>query len=1488
MENKDIKRLLSVPDKLLKEELNGSCYNEKIWIEDTEVPYKLCTILNETSCEVQVGYQGKNGVFQKKKVKKQLTQAVSSNHYVDDMCNLSELNEASVVQCLKARYINANLIHTYSGLFCVFINPWKKISNIYSEYVQDFYNNECKVEKILPPHIYYVAQSAYDGVLHGGKDQSILITGESGAGKTENTKKIIEYLIRVSKGSSDNYKMKDELIYSSVALEAFANAATIHNHNSSRVGKFIKIDFDKSGKLRTAKINCYLLEKSRVISQNPGDRNFHIFYQLLSDAVDRKTKDQLGLFKSANEYKFLTQGNAKNDLILKDKENGKCTINALVHLGFSEKDISQIFEILAIIILIGEIKFGERKGLDISFVESMVEVRDVCRLLQVDASKFVDALTQPTMKVGEKLIRKNQNLRKTLSSVYGLSKLIYDKLFNWVVDRCNKLFSKEEDSNGYAIGVLDMAGFEIMNNNSFEQFCINYTNERLQQFFNHFMFVKEQSEYMSEQIEWNQMNFGIDLQPSIDLIEKPMGLLTLLQEECIVPNGNDISMLEKMTKALTNELNIFQKAKQSIKNSSNKCHFTIKHYAGVVGYNIEGWVEKNRDLVDNNILEIMTTCEHFLIKSFFSNYVINNNNRRGSINSSTVTFMYREQLINLIDILHSTSAHFIRCIVPNYEKKPFVLNENLVLNQLKCNGVLEGIRICQRGYPNRIKFDDFIDRYKCLAIFDSAVEILCEYIPMDYEGYQIGLTKVFCKVGIISQLESLRKKYFYDCISKFQAICRWYLEQKILRQKYEEWDSILIIQENVKEFVYASDWDWYDLYNNVRQIIPMKQNEKKIIELDDHNKQLEKELKEIKIISLNIEKEMEHSEREIKLLQKELSLKDETSIKLRDELKRSENLLKFMEKRFEDQQCKLHKMQSFLKQNEKTLERLEEEKKCLSDEISKLKDRYHSEQTLRHNFESEYEEYFERCKELEHTNNQLLESSKNYVECLHAMEMKLDEQKDLHQKQSLENINLQRTITELNDNISKFDSLLSAERSAKRKIENLKDDIEDKLIELKEKVEKAKVKEENLKDQCIDKDRRIEKLELNIEQKAEYMEGCINELKKMHKQTQQEMKNQIDEYRKRCSKLEQENKTLKLRIESEMTILPQNGIERSFHEDTDSYSSYKSSRLGSRQPSFQSISSSYIMPSRLSISTSSTSRSLLKRRETEPDIYMKSSISEHSPTYGSLNRSPSFSSRNNLSRIGTQSSIDTSIGYGLMKNTSSSQLQEKKINDLEKQLQTVNQDYQLLKREVEVYKTNLADYERKNTSLINKNNRLVTENDNLDKKLEKYRDEMITIEDRLKKSQKEVGIWKQKYEEVNIESKNEILNQRKKNQERIEEIILDYNKKLQMYSNNDKNKIKLQEELEETRTLLDRTTAQLYEMEKHSKSQSLLGDNWENKYRNTMMELESLRDENAALKSKVRRQYKEIELLTQQNEIEEECNNFEKKVDLFHERVSYD
>ncbi|PIO64766.1 myosin head, partial [Teladorsagia circumcincta] len=624
-------------------------FENRIWIPDIDLGYRLAAVLDDGLNDVLVGFRDDQGFFEK--LLKKTIAETAARHLKPNM------EDAEVVY----------MTHTYCGLFCVVLNPWRTLP-IYTTDVMATYRTGVGDGY---PHVYMVAQSAYDGILRGGRNQSILITGESGAGKTENTKKIIEYILEccgcttkeqpqeLSNGLVNGYAthgsaVGGDVISAGVLLEAFGNARTTHNNNSSRFGSWVGAPTGPSLIDSIILLDSDLLEKSRVVNQDNGNRNFHVFYQLLSNAFPNEMREKLLLTQTADHYKFLNQGNACVDKEIDDVANGLLTDvrvyrkHAMDRLGITGDEKFEVYSALAACLLIGEIKFGERSGLDMSYVEGKQEVDAVTSLLGLKSSRLVEALTQPSIRVGDKVIRKNQNMQKSVFSAAALAKTLYERVFKWLLSKCNEAISANtsmltESIMSSFIGVLDIAGFEIVQKNSFEQLCINYTNEKLQAFFNHFMFVREQSEYLQEGIQWIQSDFALDLQPTIDVIEKPLGLLSLLEEECVVPNGSDQSLLQKLCTTLE-KYPQFKKAKHSQRCQSVR-HFTIKHYAGSVDYNIDSWVEKNRDVVENAILE--------------------------------------NQLSSLLDTLSSSSAHFIRCVVPNYERVPNKVDGPLVLNQLR-------------------------------------------------------------------------------------------------------------------------------------------------------------------------------------------------------------------------------------------------------------------------------------------------------------------------------------------------------------------------------------------------------------------------------------------------------------------------------------------------------------------------------------------------------------------------------------------------------------------------------------------------------------------------------------------------------------------------------------------------------------------------------------------------------------------------------------
>merc|ERR1719228_748176 len=471
----------------------------------------------------------------------------------EDMADLTCLNEASVLHNIKERYYSG-LIYTYSGLFCVVVNPYKRLP-IYTEKIIEIYKGKKRHE--VPPHVFAITDIAYRSMLQDREDQSILCTGESGAGKTENTKKVIQYLayVAASKPKSSSHlpasndgnlnfgELEQQLLKANPILEAFGNAKTVKNDNSSRFGKFIRINFDASGYIAGANIETYLLEKARVIRQQDDERTFHIFYQLLSGASADYKKNFI--LEDAKNYTFMTKGGLRipgTD----DAEEFGATISAMKVMGISDDDLHSIFRVISSVLLFGNMEFRQERNTDQATLPDNTVAQKVAHLLGIQVTDLTKAFLRPRIKVGRDYVTKAQTKEQVEFAIEAISKATYERLFKWFVTRINRSLDRTKRQGASFIGILDIAGFEIFELNSFEQLCINYTNEKLQQLFNHTMFILEQEEYQREGIEWKFIDFGLDLQPTIDLIEKPMGIMALVDEECWFPKATDKSFVEKM------------------------------------------------------------------------------------------------------------------------------------------------------------------------------------------------------------------------------------------------------------------------------------------------------------------------------------------------------------------------------------------------------------------------------------------------------------------------------------------------------------------------------------------------------------------------------------------------------------------------------------------------------------------------------------------------------------------------------------------------------------------------------------------------------------------------------------------------------------------------------------------------------------------------------------------------------------------------------
>ncbi|CAL8339629.1 unnamed protein product [Lota lota] len=805
---------------------------------------------------------------------------------MEDMAMLTNLNEASVLFNLRRRYASW-MIYTYSGLFCVTVNPYKWLP-VYTSLVVAAYKGKRRSE--VPPHIYSIADNAYNDMLRNRENQSMLITGESGAGKTVNTKRVIQYFANVAALGEGPAKkggtLEDQIIEANPAMEAFGNAKTLRNDNSSRFGKFIRIHFGPTGKLASSDIDIYLLEKSRVIFQQPGERSYHIYYQIMSQ---RKPEllDMLLISTNPYDYHFCSQGVTTVES-MDDGQELMGTDHAMDILGFLPEEKYGCYKIVGAIMHFGNMKFKQKQREEQAEADGTEIADKASYLMGISSADLIKGLLHPRVKVGHEYVVKGQNVEQVNYAVGALAKATYDRMFKWLVGRINRTLYTSLPRQ-YFIGVLDIAGFEIFDLNSFEQLCINFTNEKLQQFFNHHMFILEQEEYKQEGIEWTFIDFGLDLQACIDLIEKPLGIMSIMEEECMFPKASDSSFKAKMYDNHIGKSANFQKPRPD-KKRKFESHFELVHYAGVVPYNILGWLEKNKDPLNETVVLCFQKSSNKLLASLYETFIGSDSGtgnvkekRKKGASFQTVSQLHKENLNKLMTNLRSTQPHFVRCIIPNESKTPGIMDSFLVLHQLRCNGVLEGIRICRKGFPNRIIYADFKQRYRILnpqAIPDDkfvdsrkASEKLLASLDVDHNQYRFGHTKVFFKAGLLGVLEEMRDERLAKILTLLQAASRRRIMMMELLKMNEKKEALMIIQWNIRAFNAVKNWPWMKLFFKIKPLLRSAATEKEMAALKEEMTRLKEALDKSEVKRKDVE------ERQVSLTQE----KNDLSLQLQAE-----------------------------------------------------------------------------------------------------------------------------------------------------------------------------------------------------------------------------------------------------------------------------------------------------------------------------------------------------------------------------------------------------------------------------------------------------------------------------------------------------------------------------------------------------------------------------------------------------------------------------
>lgn len=1065
-----------------------------VWVPNGNQGFVAASIKREQGDEVEVDLAetGKRVMVHRDDIQKMNPPKFDK---VEDMAELTCLNEASVLHNIKDRYYSG-LIYTYSGLFCVVVNPYKKLP-IYTEKIMERYKGIKRHE--VPPHVFAITDTAYRSMLQDREDQSILCTGESGAGKTENTKKVIQYLAYVAaskpKGSGAGPhpaliigELEQQLLQANPILEAFGNAKTVKNDNSSRFGKFIRINFDASGYISGANIETYLLEKSRAIRQAKDERTFHIFYQLLAGASpEQREKFILDDIKT---YPFLSNGSLPVPGV-DDYAEFQATVKSMNIMGMTNDDFNSIFRIVSAVLLFGCMKFRQERNNDQATLPDNTVAQKIAHLLGLNVTDMTRAFLTPRIKVGRDFVTKAQTKEQVEFAVEAIAKACYERMFKWLVNRINRSLDRTKRQGASFIGILDMAGFEIFELNSFEQLCINYTNEKLQQLFNHTMFILEQEEYQREGIEWKFIDFGLDLQPTIDLIDKPGGIMALLDEECWFPKATDKTFVEKLVSAHSMHPKFLKTDFRGV------ADYAIMHYAGKVDYSAVKWLMKNMDPLNENIVSLLQNSQDPFVVQIWKDAEIvgmaqqaltdtqfGARTRKGMFR--TVSHLYKEQLAKLMDTLRNTNPNFVRCIIPNHEKRAGKIDAPLVLDQLRCNGVLEGIRICRQGFPNRIPFQEFRQRYELLTpnvipkgFMDGkkACEKMIQALELDSNLFRVGQSKIFFRAGVLAHLEEERDYKITDLIVNFQAFCRGFLARRNYQKRLQQLNAIRIIQRNCAAYLKLRNWQWWRLYTKVKPLLEVTKQEEKLVQKEDELKQVREKLESLNKSTLEYEKKWQQANEEKTALAEQL----QAEIELCAEAEEGRSRLMARKQELEDM---MQELEARIEEEEERVLALGNEKKKLEVNIQDLEEQLEEEEAARQKLQLEKVQLDAKIKKYEEDlaltddqNQKLLKEKKLLEERANDLSQTLAEEEEKAKHLAKLKAKHEATISELEERLIKDQQQRQESDRSKRKIET-------EVADLKEQLNERRIQIEELQTQLSKREEELTQTLLKIDEES--------------------------------------------------------------------------------------------------------------------------------------------------------------------------------------------------------------------------------------------------------------------------------------------------------------------------------------------------------------------------------------------------------------------
>ncbi|KAJ8374881.1 hypothetical protein SKAU_G00054610 [Synaphobranchus kaupii] len=1396
---------------------------------------------------------------------------------IEDMAMFTFLHEPAVLFNLKERYA-AWMIYTYSGLFCVTINPYKWLP-VYNQEVVNAYRGKKRSE--APPHIFTISDNAYQYMLADRENQSILITGESGAGKTVNTKRVIQYFASIAAGgtgkkdgaSEKKGTLEDQIIQANPALEAFGNAKTIRNDNSSRFGKFIRIHFAASGKLASADIETYLLEKSRVTFQLKAERDYHIFYQILSQKKPELLEMML-ITNNPYDYSFISQGETTVTSI-DDSDELMATDQAFDVLGFTQEEKNSIYKLVGAIMHYGNMRFKQKQREEQAEADGTEDADKSAYLMGLNSADLIKGLCHPRVKVGNEWVTKGQNVQQVYYSVGALSKSVYEKMFLWMVIRINQSLETKQPRQ-YFIGVLDIAGFEIFDFNTFEQLCINFTNEKLQQFFNHHMFVLEQEEYKKEGIEWEFIDFGMDLQACIDLIEKPMGIMSILEEECMFPKASDTTFKAKLYDNHLGKSNNFQKPR--IVKGKPEAHFSLVHYAGTVDYNIMNWLVKNKDPLNETVVGLYQKSTMKLLSILFANYAGADSatdskgkgtKKKGS-SFQTVSALHRENLNKLMTNLRSTHPHFVRCIIPNESKTPGAMENPLVMHQLRCNGVLEGIRICRKGFPNRILYGDFKQRYRILnpaaipegQFIDSrkGAEKLLGSLDIDHSQYRFGHTKVFFKAGLLGTLEEMRDDRLALIITGIQSKSRGLLSRLEFQKIVERRDALLVIQWNVRAFMGVKNWPWMKLYFKIKPLLRSAESEKEMANMKEEFLKL----KEAYAKSEARRKELE--EKMVSLLQEKNDLQLQVQSE-QDNLCDAEERCEGLIKNKIQLEAKAKELTERLDDEEEMNSELTAKKRKLEDECSELKkDIDDLELTLakvekeKHATENKVKNMTEEMAALDEIIAKLTKEKKALQE---AHQQTLD---DLQSEEDKVNT-LTKAKAKLEQQVDDLEGSLEQEKKIRMDLERAKRKLEGDLKLTQESLMDLENDKQQLEEKLKKKDFEINQLNAKIEDELALAAQLQKKLKELQARIE-ELEEELEAERAARAKVEKQRADLARELEEISERLEEAGGATSAQIEMNK----------KREAEFQKMRRDLEESTLQHEATSAT----LRKKHADSVADLGEQIDNLQRVKQKLEKEKS-ECRLELDDVvsNMEQIIKSKINLEKMCRTLEDQMTEYRtkfeegqrvINDFNLQrakLQTENGELSRQMEEKESLVTQLTrgklsytqqveDLKRQLEEEIKAKNALAHavqsarhDSDLLREQYEEEQEAKAELQRSLSKANSEVAQWRTKYETDAIQRTEELEDAKKKLAQRLqdaEEAVEAVNAKC---SSLEKTKHRLQNEIEDLMVDVERSNAAAAALDKKQRNFDKVLAEWKQKYEESQSELESSQKEARSLSTEL-------------------------------------